>query len=119
MNRLTAVMENYRPGLAANNQVNVRTEYRYDAHGNRISMKNAKLSVTSYQYDAVDRLKKEIDPINEHDSIRLQFERAAGDEDGCERCDDDVHIRRRAPLSQLSVISDQWSVARQQPVPLR
>jgi RHS repeat-associated protein len=63
LNRLTAVVENYRPGVTPNQEINVRTEYTYDSHGNRLTIKNAKSQITNFQYDALDRLLTETDPL--------------------------------------------------------
>lgn len=63
LNRLTAVVENYRPGVNPNQEINVRTEYTYDSHGNRLTLKNANSQITSFQYDALDRLLTETDPL--------------------------------------------------------
>ncbi|MEK7787616.1 MAG: hypothetical protein AAB658_19605, partial [Chloroflexota bacterium] len=63
LNRLTAVVENYRPGVNPNQEINVRTEYTYDSHGNRLTIKNAKSQITNFQYDALDRLLTETDPL--------------------------------------------------------
>lgn len=39
LGRLTAVVENYRPGFAASATINVRTEYRYDGRGRRVAIR--------------------------------------------------------------------------------
>ncbi len=69
LGRLTAVIENYKPGFNATVDVNVRTEYRYDAHGNRLSIRNGNATLsgqnfeTTFTYDELDRLIREADPL--------------------------------------------------------
>ncbi len=63
LQRLTAVVENYLPGQTASPTVNVRTEYSYDARGNRLTIENARAKVTRFGYDALGRLAQEQDPL--------------------------------------------------------
>jgi YD repeat-containing protein len=69
LGHLTAVVENFRPGFAATVDVNVRTEYRYDAHGNRLAIRNGNATLsgqtfeTTFVYDELDRLIRETDPL--------------------------------------------------------
>jgi RHS repeat-associated protein len=69
LQRLTAVIENYRPGETATHEVNVRTEYTYDVLGNRLTIRDAQAvlegrsDVTCFQYDALSRLVQEQDPL--------------------------------------------------------
>jgi len=63
LGRLTAVVENYRPALVADHETNVRTEYAYDANGNRYVVRNANGHETLYAFDALDRLVRETDPL--------------------------------------------------------
>lgn len=61
--RLTAVVENYKPGFNPDQETNVRTEYTYDGLGNRKTIKDARTYVTSFGYDALSRLTSETDPL--------------------------------------------------------
>jgi RHS repeat-associated protein len=63
LNRLIAVVENYRPGQAADAQTNVRTEYAYDANGNRVRIRDANGHETTFTYDELNRLVVERDPL--------------------------------------------------------
>jgi len=63
LNRLIAVVENYRPGQAADVQTNVRTEYAYDANGNRVLIRDANGHETTFAYDELNRLVVERDPL--------------------------------------------------------
>jgi RHS repeat-associated protein len=64
VNRLTAVIENYRPGYGSDHETNVRTEYGYDAMGNRVSLGNARYQYTYFGYDGLNRPTSERDPLN-------------------------------------------------------
>jgi YD repeat-containing protein len=61
--RLRAVVENYVDSGGSDGQTNVRTEYTYDAAGNRTAIRDANGHVTSFDYDAVNRLVQETDPL--------------------------------------------------------
>jgi RHS repeat-associated protein len=63
LGHLTAVIENYKPGFQSSTEVNVRTEYTYDANGNRLTIKDGNGHVTTFAYDALDRLVSESDPL--------------------------------------------------------
>ncbi len=63
LNRLTAVVENYRPGFNADHETNVRTEYAYDPVGNRLSIRDGNGHTTSFGYDSLNRLTSESDPL--------------------------------------------------------
>lgn len=63
LGRLTAVVENYRPGFQSSAETNVRTEYTYDANGNRLTIVDANNHVTTFTYDALNRLFQEADPL--------------------------------------------------------
>jgi len=63
MNRLTAVVENYRPGFASDNETNIRTEYGYDANGNRLMILDGNEHTTAFAYDALGRIVEERDAL--------------------------------------------------------
>ena len=63
LDRLTAVVQNYRPGLSADHETNVRTRYVYDPVGNLLSITDANGHVTTFEYDLLDRLIREVNPI--------------------------------------------------------
>jgi len=62
-NRLTAVVENYRPGFAPDSQTNVRTEYSYDANGNRLAVLDANGHTAAFDYDLLSRVVEERDAL--------------------------------------------------------
>ena len=70
LNRLKAVEENFEPNLARTVDTNVRTEYTYDAGGNRLSIRDGNSFLedinyrTIFTYDAFGRLETEKDPLN-------------------------------------------------------
>lgn len=63
MGWLTAVVENYKPGLQPDNETNVRTEYAYDLNGNRLTIKDGRGQVSNFTYDELNRLVQESDPL--------------------------------------------------------
>ncbi|HRJ57435.1 MAG TPA: carboxypeptidase regulatory-like domain-containing protein [Anaerolineales bacterium] len=63
MGRLSAVTENYKPGFQPDAQINVRTEYTYDENGNRLTIKDSNGNITTFTYDALNRLSTETDPL--------------------------------------------------------
>ena len=63
LGRLAAVIENYSATMLPNNETNVRTEYTYDANGNRLTITNGNGHVTTFAYDALNRLTSETDPL--------------------------------------------------------
>ncbi len=63
VNQLSAVVNNYKPGLQSDQETNVRTEYDYDSLGNLVEVQDANGHVTSYEYDDLSRLTREIDPL--------------------------------------------------------
>jgi len=73
LNRLAAVVLNYRPGLPADHQTNVRTEYDHDAVGNLSSITDANGNVTTFAYDLLDRLTREVNPIG--NTWRYEYDR--------------------------------------------
>jgi RHS repeat-associated protein len=65
LGRLKTVIENYRAGVDVEHttEINVRTEYTYDANGNRRTIKDGKGNVTTFEYDELNRLISEKDPL--------------------------------------------------------
>ena len=63
LGRLTAAVENYRPGVQADTGTNIRTEYTYDANGNRLTIKDGNGHITNFTYDALGHEKSESDPL--------------------------------------------------------
>ncbi len=63
IDRLTAVVQNERPGEPSDYQTNVRTGYEYDAAGNLLGIVDANGQATRFEYDLLDRLIRETDPI--------------------------------------------------------
>jgi YD repeat-containing protein len=63
LGRLTAVVENYRPAYLPDEKTNVRTEYSYDASGNRLTIRDGNGHVTSFTYDSLNRLRSETDAV--------------------------------------------------------
>ena len=64
LNRLDAVVENYRVGFTPDHQTNVRTEYTYDANGNRLSIKDGRDNITNFVYNNLNQLITETDPLS-------------------------------------------------------
>ena len=63
LNRLTAVVEHFVSGATPDHQTNVRTEYTYDANGNRLTIQDGNGNVTNFAYDALNRQTSERDPL--------------------------------------------------------
>jgi RHS repeat-associated protein len=63
LDRLVAVVENHLPGIDPGPGTNVRTEYSYDALGNRLTIQDANGNLTSFSYDVLGRLLSETDPL--------------------------------------------------------
>ena len=71
LNRLKAVVENYREDLLPfkDQETNVRTDYTYDATGNRQSIRDGQSNLeesnyeTTFEYDPLGRIKRESDPL--------------------------------------------------------
>jgi len=61
--RLTAVVQNAVGGSPPDQETNVRTEYGYDAVGNRLTVKDARGNVRAFNYDTLDRLLGAADPL--------------------------------------------------------
>jgi RHS repeat-associated protein len=64
LDRLTAVVQNYQPDLPADHQTNVRTGYSYDEVGNLLVITDANQNETHFEYDLLDRLITEINPLD-------------------------------------------------------
>jgi YD repeat-containing protein len=58
------VIENYQAGIPADSETNVRTEYTYDENGDRLSILDGNGHLTTFTYDALNRLLTETDPLN-------------------------------------------------------
>ena len=63
LDRLTAVVQNYRPSLPADHETNVHTGYTYDPVGNLWTITDASGNVTTFEYDLLDRLTREVNPM--------------------------------------------------------
>jgi len=63
LNRWTAAVQNYKPGFAATADQNVRTEFTYDARGNRLTQTDPQGNVTQFAYDALNRQVSVTDPL--------------------------------------------------------
>jgi RHS repeat-associated protein len=63
LNRLKAVVENYDAGSNSNHETNVRTEYTYDAVGNRLTIIDGNGHPTTFSYDDLNRLWRETDAL--------------------------------------------------------
>jgi RHS repeat-associated protein len=63
LGRLTAVVENDRTDAPADQETNVRTEYTYDANGDRLTIKDGNGHITRFAYDALRRQITETDPL--------------------------------------------------------
>ncbi len=64
LGRLEAVVENYQPGADPDEQTNVRTEYVYDAMGNRLAITDALTHTTTFGYNALGWPIQEVDPLS-------------------------------------------------------
>ncbi len=64
LGRLEAVVENYQPGVGSDEQTNVRTEYVYDAQGNRLAITDALAHTTTFGYNNLGWLVRETDPLS-------------------------------------------------------
>ena len=63
LNRKSAVIYNYRPGVNPNADTNVRVEFTYNAVGNRTQVKDANGHITGFSYDALNRVIGKTDPL--------------------------------------------------------
>jgi RHS repeat-associated protein len=85
LNRLSAVVENYLPAQSPDHETNVRTEYGYDANGNRLTIMDGNGHVTQFTYDWLNRLVIERDPlghITEYDYDAVGNRRSLTDAEG-------------------------------------
>ena len=57
------MVENYQPGAPADHKTNVRTQYTYDANGNRRSIIDGNGHASQFTYDKLGRLATESDPL--------------------------------------------------------
>ncbi len=64
LSRLTAVIQNYQAAIPVDARTNVRTEYTYDENGNRLTILDANGNLTTFTYDALNRLVSEIDALD-------------------------------------------------------
>ncbi|MFZ6029544.1 MAG: carboxypeptidase regulatory-like domain-containing protein [Chloroflexota bacterium] len=71
LGRLTAVIENYRPGFATTEDTNVRTEYTYDASGNRLSITTDGQLIFAFTYDGLGQMVSERDALNHTTEYRF------------------------------------------------
>ncbi|KKQ34807.1 MAG: hypothetical protein US52_C0046G0001, partial [candidate division WS6 bacterium GW2011_GWA2_37_6] len=62
--RLAIVVDNYKAGSGVSADTNVTTNYSYDPNGNLVETKNAISATTKFEYDKLDRLSKEINPLS-------------------------------------------------------
>jgi len=63
LNRQVAVILNHKPGVPADAETNVRYEFDYNEVGNRVSVKDPNCNVTTYGYDALNRVTSKSDPL--------------------------------------------------------
>ena len=61
--RLNRVTQNYQDGVTPGNDVNVLTQYAYDARGLLTLITNANGADTAFEYDGVGNMVKETDPL--------------------------------------------------------
>lgn len=64
LNRLKTVIENYKPGFQPTSEINVQTDYTYDAAGNLKTIKDARGKVKTFAYDLLGRQLSVTDPLN-------------------------------------------------------
>lgn len=62
--RLNGVIQNFKADAADANDVNVATQYGYDARGLLTSILNANDHITLFEHDKVGQVIREIDPLN-------------------------------------------------------
>ena len=63
LGRQIAVVLNYQAGVQPDAETNVRYEFGYNAVGNRVSVKDANGNITTYGYDALNRVTSKSDPL--------------------------------------------------------
>jgi YD repeat-containing protein len=98
LNRKIAVVYNYRPTMQPNSETNVRVEYTYNAVGNRTQVRDANGNVTEFQYDALNRVTRKIDPIGNTWQYDLRPGRQHGLARRRQRPDDNLHLQRPRPV---------------------
>jgi len=63
LNRQVAVVQNYRPAVQPDAHTNVRTGYTYNEVGNRVKVKDPNGHITTFAYDALNRVTGKTDPL--------------------------------------------------------
>ena len=63
LNRPSAIVQNYHLAQQPDAQTNVRTEFTYNAVGNRLTVKDPNGHVTTFAYDALNRVVQKTDPL--------------------------------------------------------
>lgn len=63
LGRLKVVIENYRPGFTPDHETNVRTEYTYDAAGNRLEILDGNSHLMTFTYNSLGYLETETDAL--------------------------------------------------------
>jgi RHS repeat-associated protein len=63
LGRLTSVLQNEQLSAPPNQQTNVMTQYQYDADGNQTRIIDANGEISDFEYDALNRLTREINPL--------------------------------------------------------
>jgi RHS repeat-associated protein len=64
LGRLTEVLANYRAGIPASVDTNVRTAFAYDPVGNLREVTDPRNTITTFTYDPLNRLASLTDPLN-------------------------------------------------------
>ena len=100
-NHLTAVVENKVQGGPVDAQTNVRTEYTYDANGNRLTIKDGNYHVTTFVYDELNHLTSETDALGK---VTHYHYNEAGERDTMTKADGSVIHYAYTPRSQVESI---------------